>query len=158
MVTQKLSKITQLHFMHYFFDNCTACNVLSLITFTLHFPNLQYKYGAVCMWICAYVCVCLFLTAWSVDLDGLVAFQSVWALLTHTLLPTEGHPVSNWEWTPEKKHTQKISVKLCRCGIPEILLGSVHPNWQKAFFTSLWFHLLTPSGTVYISAGYIYSI
>lgn len=63
--------------------------------------------------ICARILlsVCLFLTARPVDLNRLVAFQRVRALLTHALFPTEGHSVPDWERTSESGQKHKPSNK-----------------------------------------------
>lgn len=101
--------------------------------------------------MCAYMCSPL--TAWSMDLDRLVALQSMWALLTHTLLPAEGHPVSNWEGTPETKHTHKENflLKPCRYGTAEIQLfdtctvvkGSVHQKPLTVIVSASFAEVLT---------------
>lgn len=76
-----------------------------IITQTQYVSRLSMMHvSCLCISMCATDSWVCFLTAWSVDLDGLVGVQREWALLTHTLLSTEGHPVANWEWAPENTH------------------------------------------------------
>ena len=68
----------------------------------------------VCERMCVRLRVCVELTAGSVDLHRLLADQRQGALLTHTLLTTEGHFVPYREGLPRRNNTHTHTHRLGR--------------------------------------------